>query len=254
MLAAAGAANWALTSDQFALQAPSLTGDLRYTSSAALLAAAGFSADSHPNVFTLRSREIERAITSIASISDAHVEVGLPNRVDIAVTEHQPVFALRRDGQTFLVDDSGVVLAQGSEAEPTALGLPIVEDLRSEPVAPLAVGHAIDAIDLASILQLGAVTPGLIDSGAASLALSVSDDDGFVMTAEPSGWQAIFGNYTPNLRPTDIIPRQVQCLRSLLGAREATVTTVYLSPLDERCGTFVPLATARATPTPTPAR
>jgi len=51
-----------------------------------------------------------------------------------------------------------------------------------------------------------------------------------------------------------MIPRQVQCLRSLLGAGEAEVTTIYLAPLDERCGTYVPVATPRETPTPAPAR
>jgi hypothetical protein len=104
------------------------------------------------------------------------------------------------------------------------------------------------------LLQLGALTPAQIDSSATSLTLDINDDDGFVMTAAPAGWQAIFGQYTPNLRPTDLIPRQVQCLRSLLGADEKDVHTVYLAPLDERCGTYLPIATPRATPTPVPAR
>jgi hypothetical protein len=104
--------------------------------------------------------------------------------------------------------------------------------------------------------QLGAITPALIDSSATSLALSVGDDDGFVLTAQPQGWQAIFGEYTSSLRPTDLIPRQVQCLRSLLGAQESTVTTIYLAPLDEGCGTYLPVGTAQPTeaahPTDTP--
>ena len=40
-----------------------------------------------------------------------------------------------------------------------------------------------------------------------------------MLTAEPHGWRAIFGSYTPTLRPPDMIARQVQCLRSLLGQR-----------------------------------
>ena len=81
------------------------------------------------------------------------------------------------------------------------------------------------------------------------LELSVRDDDGFVMTAQPQGWQAIFGNYTPNLRPTDLIPSQVQCLASLLRPSEADVGTVYLAPLDGRCGTYLPAGTPSESPT-----
>jgi hypothetical protein len=98
------------------------------------------------------------------------------------------------------------------------------------------------------------VTPEVIDSGAASLALTVHDDDGFVISAEPQGWSAVFGNYTPNLRPVDLIPRQLQCLTSLVAQSESDLRTVYLSPLDDSCGTYLPVATPRITPTPTRAR
>jgi hypothetical protein len=56
------------------------------------------------------------------------------------------------------------------------------------------------------------------------------------------------------LRPVDIIPRQVQCLRSLLGTQETTVQTIYLAPLDEGCGTFLATPTPRALPSPASAR
>ena len=254
MLIAAGATYWLLTSEEFKPIGPQVSGDLRYTDQAALIGSA-LSAGGYGdrNVFWLRTTEIQNALLANPAIADAHVAVGLPNELAISVTEKTPVFALEHAGHTNLVDAGGVVLAQVDASVPASLGLPSIDDARSTTSELPAVGQTIDPIELAAILQLGAVTPALVDSHAASLAISVRDDDGFVMTAAPQGWQAIFGQYTPNLRPTDLIPRQVQCLRSLIGADEAHVTTVYLAPLDQNCGTYVPDATPHA-PAPAPSQ
>ena len=40
---------------------------------------------------------------------------------------------------------------------------------------------------------------------------------GFTLKAEPVGWSAVFGFYTPTLRTTDLIPGQVRLLRSMLA-------------------------------------
>jgi hypothetical protein len=140
------------------------------------------------------------------------------------------------------------------EAQAVALGVPVIHDDRQALAPDVHVGGSLDPIDLAVMLQLGALTPAQVDSRAGSIAIDVRDDDGFVLAAQPAGWQAIFGNYTPTLRPIDLIPRQVQCLRSLIDASEPDVRTVYLAPLDERCGTFLPVQTTRASPSPAPAR
>jgi hypothetical protein len=254
VVAAAFAANWMLTSSVFKLDQAQVSGEVRYTDVQAVLAAAGIGAADHPNVALLHGDEMRRKMLTFPAIADAQVDVQLPNHVSVTLTERQPVFALRRGTSLILVGADGLVLATADDPTLAALGVPVIEDDRTNPPVPIAVSGSIDPIELAAMLELGGLTPAAIDSAAASLALSVRDDDGFVLSAQPTGWQAIFGNYTPNLRPTDIIPRQVQCLRSLLGAGEAEVTTIYLAPLDERCGTYVPVATPRETPTPAPAR
>lgn len=254
MVACAAAVYWMLTSSTFAVDAPHLSADLRYTDPQAVLAAAGVGSGQHPNVVGLRTDQMARAISSFPAVADVDVTTSLPNQVAISVDERVPVFALQRAGSTYLVDADGLVLAQVDPARVASLGLPTIDDQRTEFVDDVAVGGTLDQVDLAAILQLGAVTPALIDSTATSLALAVNDDSGFVMTAQPEGWQAIFGQYTPNLRPVDLIPRQVQCLRSLLGAQESTVQTVYLAPLDERCGTFLATPTPRAQPAPPSSR
>jgi hypothetical protein len=250
MVACAGAGYWMLTSSTFALDTPQLSANLKYTDPQAVLAAAGVGSGEHPNVVGLRTDQMARAISSFPAVSDVQVTTSLPNQVAISVQERVPVFALQRAGSTYLVDVDGLVLAQVDPSRVTALGLPTINDQRTKFIDEVGVGGTLDRVDLEAILQLGAITPALIDSTATSLALAVNDDSGFVMTSQPNNWQAIFGQYTPNLRPVDIIPRQVQCLRSLLGAQESTVQTVYLAPLDERCGTFLATPAPRAQPAP----
>jgi hypothetical protein len=90
------------------------------------------------------------------------------------------------------------------------------------------------------MLQIGALTPALLGSTASQLAFRVDDRDGFVVSASPDGWRAVFGFYTPTLRPPSEIAQQVQCLRSLLAMGEAAIDTIYLAPQDDRCGTYLP--------------
>ncbi|MER3418385.1 MAG: hypothetical protein C4343_04640, partial [Chloroflexota bacterium] len=78
---------------------------------------------------------------------------------------------------------------------------------------------------------------------AAELLIGLDDADGW--TIRPGGggagglaWTAVFGFYTPTLRPTTMIPGQVRLLRSLLLDREATVARVVLASETE--GTYVP--------------
>lgn len=238
-----------LSASMFRIDAVHLDGDLRYTAPDVVLARLGLPAGSDPSVVQLRSDEMRREVIKLPGIADAQVHITLPNNVHVSVTERVPVFALRRGPDEYLVDSSGAVVARVASGLAESLGLPVVEDQRTT-TAPIDAGASLDPIDLAAMEQLGALTPALVGSSATSLALTITDDDGYVVTAQPAGWRAVFGEYTPTLRPVDIIPRQVQCLRSLVGDQESDLATIYLAPMDERCGTFLPQPSARATPTP----
>jgi POTRA domain, FtsQ-type len=251
MLVCGGAIAWMVTSPTFAMVGgPESEVHLTYTDPGAVLTAAGLAGN--PNVVLLRTAEIRRQMLAFPSIASADVRVVLPDRVIVSATERQPIFALQRPEATYLIAADGLVLASVDAAAPGRLELPLIEDDRTAFPPDVKVGGSLDGIDLAAMVQLGAVTPSLLDSSASTLGLAVDDEDGFVITAQPFGWQAIFGNYTPTLRPIDIIPRQVQCLRSLIGESEADLRTVYLTPLDDRCGTFLPRETPRTSPSPTP--
>ena len=255
MVATAGTGYWLINSTTFAVEPPGGVG-LDYVEPDAILAEAGLAPAGRPNAFTIRTSDIRNRLLADPAIADAQVSVVLPGRLIISLTERHPVFALKRpdNSDDYLVDANGLILATTGFGTVSMLGIPTIEDDRTQFAPEVQVGGQLDSIDLAAMLQLGALTPTLIDSGATSLALSVGDDKGYVLTASPEGWQAIFGEYTSTLRPTDLIPRQVQCLRSLLGASENDVHTIYLAPLDERCGTYLPVQTAHPSDTPNPSR
>jgi len=255
MVATAAGMLFMTTSNAFRMDAgPEGEFSVSYVDVDQVLAAAGLVPGAHPNVVLLRTDQMRLQMMSFPAIADASVQVVLPDRVIVSLQERQPVFALRRPDATYLVSEDGLVLAVVDAARPAELGLPSIEDDRTQFAPDVKVGGQLDAIDLAVMLELGALTPALVDSSASSLALSVSDDNGFVVDAQPGGWQAIFGEYTPTLRPQDLIPRQVQCLRSLVGASESDLRTIYLAPLDERCGTYLPVATAVPVVSPAPSR
>lgn len=213
----------------------------------------GLAQGATPNLFRLRTSDMERALADLPAVAEAEVSAVLPDRLVVQITERQPVFVLRKPSGSFLVDPAGVLLIDAAAADPGLASLPLVDDWRSDASRELTVGGTMEPVDLAAVLQLAAVTPELLGSNAGRLLLAITDQDGFVMTTEPASWRAVFGHYTPTLRPPDRIAQQVQCLRSLLGEGEANVRTVYLEPVGDRCGTFAGRPSpVRATPTPGP--
>jgi hypothetical protein len=87
--------------------------------------------------------------------------------------------------------------------------------------------------------QLLALTPAEVGSGRDALFLHVDGRFGYWLEA-PGRWQAIFGQYTPSVRPPSLVARQVQCLRALLSRREDDIGRVNLAAAPGSCGTFVP--------------
>jgi hypothetical protein len=248
----AGAAwgyGWLTDSPDFALDPDhvSYAGLLR-TPIDEVRAAIGIAAEGRPNVFGLRTAAMERRLAGLPTVAGARVAVRLPDGLDVTLVERTPVFQLALSGGTFLVGGDGLLLAPAAASGASGDELlPLVIDNRAAS-RPLRPGDRLDEIDLAAITNLAAVGPAELGSAATMLRLSIDDQLGFAISAEPAGWRAVFGFYTVHLRPTAIIARQVQCLRSLLADGEESVDTVYLEPTADRCGTFRP----RETPSPEP--
>ena len=158
----------------------------------------------------------------------------------------------RTAADAWLVDGSGLLFAPASLVDPAELGtgatgtpLPAVDDQRAG--SPMTLGSVLPAMDLDVVKLLLTVTPEMVRSGVPELYLRLDDADGYVLDA-PGAWQAVFGPYTPGLRPPSIIPGQVQCLDALLAAHEASVSRVVLALSEDACGTYRERATTRSTP------
>ncbi len=242
-----------MTSHQFDLNPARVeVSSLVYTQPEVIRDAIDLPEEARPNVFRIDTRSMRRALESLPAVAQADVYVTLPDRLVVSVTERTPTFVLTTPAGSFIVDAEGFVLDDLPAADATGLGLPIVSDSREQFAPQVTVGGRIDEVSLGATLRLAAITPALIGTAYETLSLSVDDVDGYILSAQPDGWRAIFGHYTPNLRPVDLIDRQVQCLRSRVEAGEQGIAVIYLASLDERCGTFLPEATPVESTTPTP--
>ncbi len=189
------------------------------------------------NLFQLPTEPLEARLLELPTIASASVTVRLPGTLEVRIDERVPVLVWLVGERRFLVDAGGVLFAElGPEPGEDAEALPTVNDQRATSTA-LGVGSTLDPVDRDAATQLGSLKPSDVGSAAAGLGLQVTDAHGFVVRARPSGWQAIFGFYTPSLRTPAMIPGQVRTLRSLLLEEgERNVGRVILASETE--GTF----------------
>jgi hypothetical protein len=241
MLVSAGAIYGVGASAAFGFKTLELDGD-RYTLADEVRALVGVTGGA--NLFLVATDVIEARIAQLPTVAGVDVEVSLPATIRVALRDRQPVMTWRVGERSFLVDGDGMLFAElGDQATEDATLLPAITDLRAESLS-LEIGAVVDPIVIDAATRLGSVRPDHIGSTARSFRLSVSDQHGFVVHADPDGWTAIFGFYTPSLRTPDLIPGQVNLLRELLEGREAAVAEVILA--SDTDGTYV----ARPTPAP----
>jgi hypothetical protein len=197
------------------------------------------------NVFGIEIGPIESGLATLPGVASAHVAVALPATLAVSIVEREPILAWRVGEAEYLVDRQGVLFASTDAASADAAGLPTVVDARVASPLLLAVGARLAAVDLDVATRLAALTPADIGSSATRLEVRITDTDGYLIRAYPTAWVAVFGFYSPSLRSTDLIPGQVQLLRSLLADREPSVERIILA--DDRNGTY----TLKETPKPT---
>ena len=200
------------------------------------------------NLFQLSTEPLEVAIEQLPTVKAAHVAVRLPGTLAVTIEERRPVLIWQVGATRYLADAAGSLFATLADATPPeAAGLPVVDDRRGSS-SGLAVGKRLGAVDLDAATRLASLRPADVGSSSVSLAVVVTDENGFVVSTRPGGWSAVFGFYTPSLRTTELIPGQVRLLRSLLIGREPLVERVVLA--SETDGTYVPRPTPSAKPRP----
>ena len=243
MLLSAGATYGAAASSAFGLARIDVP-TLAYTDPAAVRAA--LATASGTNLFALSTGPLVERLDALPTIAAASVEVRLPDRIVVHVTERKPLLIWRVGTTDYLVDRGGTLFAAvGSTPRPEVAALPVVSDSRATSQT-MSVGSRLDPVDLDAATRLGSLKPADLGSVAQALTIAVTDANGFVVGTTPASWTAIFGFYTPTLRTADLIPGQVRLLRSLLAGREGSVDRVILA--DATNGTY----TAKPTPKPSP--
>ena len=249
LIGSAAVIGWLVTSEQFVVDESRVEmSGLGFTSESLVRSTTSLDPADRPNVFLVPTQQFERALAALPHVADAEVSAVLPDRLLIEITERSPVLIIRRPTGDYSVDADGVVLQRVPRSSSSGGELPLLEDERIELGQELEVGGQIDATDVAAMLRLLALTPAALGSQASTLSLTADDEDGYVVVAQPFGWRAVFGHYTPSLRPPEIIGDQVECLRSVLGRGESTIDTIYLAPNDDRCGTYLPRSTSSPSP------
>ena len=203
------------------------------------------------NLFQLTTRPISDRLATLPTVASVDVSVRLPDSLAIQLHERQPIMVWQVPGGRFLVDAQGFLFAVAPDTSSfPAGGLPVIDDQRAAS-AGLAVGQSLSPIDLDAATRLGALKPSQLGSIVSSLAFSVDDTDGYVVSTQPASWTAVFGFYTPTMRKADLIPGQVRLLGSLLAkAGESKVARVILAT--DRDGTYEPRATPRSSASPKP--
>jgi hypothetical protein len=200
------------------------------------------------NLFGLSTAPLAASLETLPTVKHASVDVHLPGTLAVTIDERVPVLIWQVGARRYLAAADGSLFALlGDAPPPEAAGLPVVDDQRAAS-AGLSVGGRLDGIDLDAATRLASLVPADIGSGAVSLAVAVTDENGFVVAARPKGWSAIFGFYTQSLRTTELIPGQVRLLRSLLVGREQNVDRVILASATD--GTYTPRGSLPASARP----
>ena len=247
MLIAAGAIYGLAATPAFGFERLEVTG-AALTSDAAIRGQVGL--DPGTNLVGLATEPIAARLRQLPAIRDVEVSVGLPDVLQVNVSERRAIVVWAVGDRRFAVDGGGLLFADVT-SDPTGVtqGTAIVIDDRAS-ANGLAVASTLDPIDLDAATRLGSLTPSQVGSHAASFRVHVTDDRGFTINSGSGAWVAVFGFYGRSQRTPALIPGQVQLLGGLLAGREDTVQTVILA--DDREGTYIPKPTPKPSATVKP--
>lgn len=202
------------------------------------------------NLFRLSTEPLKAALEALPTVETAAVGVQLPGTLVVTLHERIPVLIWKVGARRYLADGSGDLFGRLGDRPPAqAADLPVIDDRRAAS-AGLSIGTRLDPQDVDAATRLASLMPGDVGSAARGLQVRVTDENGFIVRADPQGWIAVFGFYTPSLRTPDLIPGQVRLLRSLLIGREPLIDRVVLA--SETDGTYVPKPTPKASTGPRP--
>ena len=187
----------ATSSGAFALRRTQIEG-VTWTPQDAVLAALDL--PEGQNLFLLDTDALARRLSVIPAIRGASVTVALPDEVRVDVAEREGLLVWQVGADRYLVDEEGLLFGRVDETSPrprrrcrsstTSGSWPA-----SSPSGPRSTRSLLDAAR-----RLGSLRPADLGTAAARFEITLDDEVGFTLEAEPVGWSAVFGFYTPSLR------------------------------------------------------
>jgi POTRA domain, FtsQ-type len=149
------------------------------------------------NVFWINSAEAAARVRRLPLVQRAHINLSLPDLVEVQITERQPAAFWLSGDRSYLVDREGVILKSvdaeaqqaracaGQPCDPRLASLPTVAQLDGQPLRP---GDRVEASALVGSARLATLLPSI---GVQPLGFQWSRDVGLeVPTAE--GWRVRF--------------------------------------------------------------
>ena len=147
-------------------------------------------------VFVLSSKRMQQELQqAFPELSQVEVKIDLPNTVQVAVTERQPVITWRQDGRTELVDEDGIAfpMRTGAGDAPAVVVEASSPPPLAEPLPDQASPAQLDTADLAAALQLpaGQAPDTLAEDGQPAASAATSPVAGTRRLLSPEMVQAI---------------------------------------------------------------
>lgn len=176
------------------------------------------------SLLTVDAGAIGRRVAQLPAVETARVEVRLDGSVSLTVTERTPAFVWQTEGPRFLAAGDGTLLALIGAEETAPAELPTFLDRRGGS-RYLVVGDRLEERMVSVALRLATVEPRALGSSAASLAVELDDEHGFLL-ASPD-WRAALGfigaGSGADVRGgEELIEEQVAAIRTLFATRPET--------------------------------
>jgi cell division septal protein FtsQ len=229
---------WLIGGSYFQVRQVVVTGNQRL-SAAGVRSGAGL--DRPGSVFAVDAATIRRKLTADAWIRDAQITASMPDRVDVAVDEWQPVavFVPGGRGRAFFLSDQGAVLGPAPSADAALeIDAPTAPDPKPGQ-RPIAVRL------LKALVNIKRGLPDLVGQDARAFEI---DGCGNVTMTTQKGWKAYFGRV--------ITPEEFATLDSKLGALKAVSTQEDLNSPDleyvNLMNPSLPATGHKAKPAPSP--
>lgn len=175
-------------------------------------------------LLTVDATRLAADLERLPAVSSANVEAVLPDTVRVTIVEKVATFVWQTSAVRLLGVADGTLIGQlalGAELSSDVAALPLIDDRRVESRNTI-VGDRIDEATLSAALRLATVQAASLGSDAATLAVRLTDDDGFLLVSPASGWQADFGFYPEQEAGQpgtfeERVEAQVAAVRTLFG-------------------------------------